>query len=120
MKALDKLIAKKGKRFSKKDVDDFYKSYTWQKCRGTTLERDGYLCQVCLRGNIPTPADTVHHIVHLRDDPTLALEDTNLISVCRDCHETLHSDRGNQDEANKETSNKIQVININKNPNIIR
>lgn len=96
--------------------DAFYKSYTWQQKRSTILERDEYLCQVCLDRDDPIPADTVHHIVHLRDDPSLALVDTNLISVCFDCHNDLHPEKGFGQKKEKKNSNKIKVFEVNQNP----
>ncbi|WP_338131626.1 HNH endonuclease signature motif containing protein [Amphibacillus jilinensis] len=94
----------------------FYKSWMWQKKRDTVLERDGYLCQVCLRADEPVPADTVHHIVHLKDNPSLALVDTNLISVCFPCHNDLHPEKGFGMKNEKKFSNKIKVFEVNQNP----
>lgn len=111
--------SKKGLMISKKDVDKFYSSYTWQKSRGATLERDDYLCQVCIEDGEPIPADTVHHIVHLRDDPSKALDDDNLISVCRDCHSDLHSETSRQNNETKKLSKRINVFEVKKNPNKI-
>ena len=97
-------------------ADAFYKTHLWQKKRGTILERDGYLCQVCLEDDEPVPADTVHHIVHLKDDPSLALIDSNLKSVCFDCHNELHPENGFGQKKEKEVSSKIKVFEVNKNP----
>ncbi|WP_018934569.1 HNH endonuclease [Gracilibacillus lacisalsi] len=96
--------------------DAFYKSFIWQKKRETILERDEYLCQVCMEYDDPIPADTVHHIVHLRDDPTLALVDTNLISVCFDCHNDLHPEKGFGQKKEKKISRKIKTFEVNENP----
>ncbi len=96
--------------------DAFYKSHPWEKCRGTILERDGYLCQNCLGDGEPVPADTVHHIIHLKDDPSRALDEDNLISVCFDCHNEFHPEKGFGKKKKKKISNKIKVFEVNQNP----
>lgn len=48
------------------------------------LERDNYLCRCC-----KSKANVVHHITY----KDLGNEtEKQLISVCEDCHETIHSD----------------------------
>lgn len=102
---------------TKNQRDAFYKSYTWQKCRSTILERDDYLCQVCLRDKgEPTPADTVHHILHLKDRPDLALEESNLMSVCFDCHNDLHPEKGFGVKKVINKPENIKTVEINTNP----
>ncbi|WP_440894962.1 HNH endonuclease [Amphibacillus sp. Q70] len=116
---MDKLIFKywtKNTKLTKKMVDDFYKSGPWRKCRGTILERDGYLCQICMQVDDPIPADTVHHIIHLKDDPSKALDEDNLISVCFTCHNDLHPEKGFGKKKEKKISNKIKVFDANENP----
>lgn len=113
---LNRLVAKKNKGLSKKDIDEFYWGRTWKKCRASILERDGYLCRVCIKDNRPTPADTVHHIIHLRDDPGRAVDSSNLISVCFDCHNELHPEKGFGQNNTKKVSDKIQVFEVEGNP----
>ena len=67
-----------------------YKSGRWEKKREQILQRDHYACQECRRHGRYRRANTVHHIRHLKDAPELALEDSNLESLCRDCHEAIH------------------------------
>lgn len=72
-----------------------YKAY--EKVRYTKDMRDkskeikrraNYLCEVCkLEGKYVYERLETHHIIKLIDDLTLALEDTNLICLCRNCHE---------------------------------
>lgn len=35
----------------------------------------------------------VHHIRHLKEVPELALTDSNLISLCDQCHEDVHPEK---------------------------
>ena len=72
----------------------FYKSKTWQSCRASYLKQARGLCEVCLRRGLYTPADTVHHIIHITpqniNDPSVTLNFSNLLAVCRDCHAEQH------------------------------
>ncbi len=78
----------------KGNVDALYKSKQWQEKRKKIIERDHNECQRCKivkhkysKGNI------VHHIVELRDDVELMLEDDNLETVCAKCHNELHPEK---------------------------
>lgn len=76
------------------DLDSFYKSPAWRRKREAVLRRDGYMCRMCKRYGKRVPAVTVHHIVHLDEDPTLGLKDSNLISLCGACHNKMHPEKG--------------------------
>ena len=65
----------------------FYVKKTWRKLRRLALIRDGYLCQDCLAAGKITQATEVHHVVPITDAPELALELSNLRSLCWSCHE---------------------------------
>lgn len=59
--------------------------------RVLALKRDHYCCAQCQRNGRPfEPANTVHHIISREDAPELALELSNLESVCAACHNKLH------------------------------
>lgn len=74
-------------RFSK----PFYNSKQWKVCREFILKRDKYLCTKC--GN---PAEEVHHVVRLTPenikDAEIAVNETNLTSLCKNCHFKEHED----------------------------
>ena len=95
----------------------FYKTGAWLRCRELALTRDLYLCQVCLPNKGPIHANTVHHVIHLKDDPSKALDLDNLISVCPSCHNTLHPEKRHGTKV-KPISNKIKVFTVNSNPEI--
>lgn len=67
----------------------------WRSRRGRKL-RDAYLaehpyCADHLRiYGQPVPAMEVHHVQPMLDRPDLALDDTNLIALCHDCHNARH------------------------------
>lgn len=73
----------------------FYHSTAWKDCRTAYLSQARGLCEECLKHGLYTPADTVHHIIHLTpnniNDPSITLNPDNLCAVCRDCHAALHS-----------------------------
>ncbi|NLX57292.1 MAG: hypothetical protein GXY58_19455 [Planctomycetaceae bacterium] len=58
--------------------------------------RDAYLaehpyCEDHLRiYGQPVPAAEVHHLAPMLDRPDLALNETNLIALCHDCHNARH------------------------------
>lgn len=54
----------------------------WKKCRKSVLLRDGFTCQVCFEAGLD-----VHHIKKVNEHPELAYELTNLITVCKKCHD---------------------------------
>ena len=72
----------------------FYKSKTWQDCRASYLRQARGLCEQCLKRGMYTAADTVHHIVHITPanitDPSVTLDPSNLMALCRDCHAEIH------------------------------
>ncbi len=51
-------------------------------------ESANYLCEVCRdKGKFVTSGLETHHIEKLVDRPDLALDNNNLICLCRNCHE---------------------------------
>ena len=48
----------------------FYHTREWRKMRAEIL--------------------TVHHVKHRKDAPELALTESNLMSLCQECHEDMH------------------------------
>ena len=58
----------------------------WYKVRKRILERDNYLCQICLKHGRYVTATDVDHIVPIAHGGTD--DDSNLQSLCHDCHKT--------------------------------
>ena len=83
----------------------FYCSMAWRRKRAYILLRDGYMCQYCKAKGKVTPANEVHHIRKLCDNPRLALTDSNLVSLCRECHEATKT-RGHK----VETPDGVRII----------
>lgn len=83
------------KNLKNKDAEKHTKTSKWQSIRKKAIQRDKGLCQLCLtRGIIWNKKLEVHHIKK-RDDLVNTPEEyliydlSNLVSVCRPCHEEL-------------------------------
>lgn len=70
-----------------------YDSATWKRVRDRILRRDGYQCQICKRYGRMRQATEVHHIKHVDEYPELALEPSNMISLCHACHNAQHPEK---------------------------
>lgn len=72
----------------------FYQSIQWRDKRQAILERDNFECQWCkAEGKVTLRDDSVleiDHIQELVDHPELALDDDNLRTLCKDCHNKRH------------------------------
>lgn len=71
-------------------IKRFYHSKAWKMLRSYVLIRDNYLCRECLKENIITSADIVHHIIEVREDFGKRLVSSNCVSVCKSCHNRIH------------------------------
>jgi 5-methylcytosine-specific restriction endonuclease McrA len=67
-----------------------YTSVAWRSKRAVILRRDQYLCQECKRYGRSGNATTVHHIYPVESYPQLAFMTMNLISLCSECHNSMH------------------------------
>ena len=79
----------------KEFAETFYKSKTWEECRKSYLKSVGGLCERCLTKGIHEPAKIVHHKRELSpaniNDAKVTLDWTNLMAVCKPCHEEIHN-----------------------------
>ena len=92
----------------------FYKTREWRRLKGAVLRESHYECAECRRLGKITRYDvgedgqkrilsTVHHVMHVRDHPELALSrqypggdgrmHANLLPVCKACHNKLHPEK---------------------------
>lgn len=70
------------------DKQTYLKSPQWQTLRKAVLKRDLYVCQSCKSSGVPLE---VHHITYTRLGNELL---SDLVSVCRDCHQSIHDQYG--------------------------
>ena len=69
-------------------LDAFRGSKSWQRMRETIRARDRSLCRWCLAyGTLTCSGLSVHHIEPLAEAWELRLEESNLITLCGQCHE---------------------------------
>lgn len=78
----------------------FYHSVAWKRVRALAMQRDHGMCQDCMDrlragyGIKPNRAQMVHHIIPLEERPDLALDLNNLRSLCNECHNRQHPEKG--------------------------
>ena len=70
----------------------FYGLDAWIKLRDIKLNRDPY-CEMCLKEDRHSPATLVHHVKEVKEHPELALDDSNLMSLCKHCHSVVHASK---------------------------
>ena len=72
----------------------FYKSQAWKHCRAAYVKEVGGLCEACLKKGLYSPAEIVHHKIHITPenigDPNITLSHSNLEALCRLCHAKEH------------------------------
>ena len=68
----------------------FYNSKAWNDFRQQYIINHFCICEVCGKPN----SNTVHHIRYLTPDnytdPSISLSESNVINVCRSCHDLIH------------------------------
>ncbi len=84
---------------------DFYQSKAWKRVRLNVWRKQNCLCFNCglpcyvdgLSDYIPKEqrrTGIVHHIEHLNEENVfeqeIALDESNLVGLCKDCHEREH------------------------------
>jgi len=65
----------------KKRKNDPRDSRAWRELRKTILARDGYVCAYCGQD-----ADTVDHVVSVKESREMAMSPDNLVSACKRCN----------------------------------
>ena len=71
----------------------FYHSSKWREVRATRMKIDNFECQSCKSIGKYSKAEMVHHIIHVKDNPELALSLSNLVSLCNQCHNKAHPEK---------------------------
>lgn len=84
----------------------FYKTKEWKELKKQILKKNHNECEECKKNGVITKADTVHHVMKVREHPQLALSEVyqaedgsyrnNLIPVCKPCHNKLHPEKRKQ------------------------
>lgn len=75
-------------------IEAFYTSRAWRKCREVVLKEHGGLCQICFTKGLIVPAVHVHHRTPITpenmNDPRITLDTSNLMALCEECHAAQH------------------------------
>lgn len=81
---------KQTQRAKLKKADDTLKTPQWKATRSRVMERDNFCCRLCLlRNYVETRTLQVHHIHKRVDRPDLTFNESNLVTLCRTCHEEV-------------------------------
>lgn len=89
-------IKEYNRRYNKYNRDpEVMKAYgiTWRKIRAAYVAANP-LCEECLKHNILTPVEEVHHILPIKQGGTHSFD--NLMSLCHSCHEKIERSIGNR------------------------
>ena len=86
-----KLInAHKKEGLKNKKAEALLKTGTWKSLRKDIITRDKGCCVLCFKqGIIEYRKLQVHHIIKRTEDESLAYEPSNLVTLCRSCHEKV-------------------------------
>lgn len=92
----DSNFGKKSKRLSEMNeeeriIQQFYNSKEWRKKRQDIIKRARGMCEVCWALGKIKEGREVHHIVKLRTNFDLRLNDDNLVLVCVECHKDIEN-----------------------------
>jgi 5-methylcytosine-specific restriction protein A len=73
-----------------KGVARLYHTSRWARLREVIMIKYDHLDLYALRHKVIRPADTIHHIVPAKEDPSRFFDPTNLIPVSRESHDEIH------------------------------
>ena len=73
-----------------KNFTDQYKDARWQKKRLEIMERDGFKCRSCGRGDGDEIMLSVHHAYYESGKKVWDYPNETLITWCQECHEKRH------------------------------
>ena len=80
------------------DESKLRSSYDWTLKSREIRERANHLCEVCRDQNIYTYDNLeVHHIIKVKDDRSLLLDNENLICLCQEHHRQADRDEIDSD-----------------------
>jgi len=68
-----------------------YKNGHWLEFCAEIYARDNYTCQRCGAPKKEPKSLHAHHLKPWGDEPALRFEKSNMVTLCRDCHEWVHS-----------------------------
>ena len=92
------MVGKQPRRYNGGTERVLRSSYKWTEKSKEIRERAHYLCEVCRdEGLLTYDGLEVHHIIKVKDDEDLLLDNNNLICLC-----TLHHKAADNNELDKD------------------
>ena len=91
-------------KYDRKDKKEqvFYSSSEWIKIRNYVKSKQLNCCLFCwFKDNIYNDCDLVHHIIELKEDYSLRLDDDNLILLTDSNHQKIHNIMNRSEEDKK-------------------
>jgi len=67
--------------------------HQWRKL-SERIRAENPLCSDCFLEGRTSPSTEVHHIVPIDENPSLRLVLSNLVALCKDCHDKRHGKHG--------------------------
>lgn len=78
-----------GAKRERRNTKQYGYDNAWRKL-SERVRKEQPLCQTCEKDGIVTPAEDVHHVVPIDEAPWLRLDRSNLMAVCKACHQKIH------------------------------
>jgi len=72
---------------------DQLKTSAWLRRKYDILQRDNFVCSICLKDNFESRLE-VHHTRYIKGKKCWEYPDYMLVTLCRECHQKEH-DLGN-------------------------
>ena len=89
----------------------FYSTVEWIKTRNSVRKRDRYICKYCYEFHKELMVvECVHHIIDYKEDDSLKLDKSNLISVCNECHRMIHIQYESSEKDKKKMQDKLNTL----------
>ncbi len=90
------ILRRPNRRYEKHDGDPAVRrryGRAWKRIRDRYASRHPF-CEECQRKGLLRPVEEVHHKMPLSERDTH--DESNLVSLCKECHARIHAERGDR------------------------
>lgn len=84
---------------------DYLETPEWKRQRNRILSRDNHTCQICGKSD---GTMNVHHICYIH--PLSEMSDRDLITLCPECHQQVHSIQDSMNEYAEEEMKRLKEV----------